>query len=63
MSVCEGTDMAVGVRPRVAINLSLLNLLFIGDHEISPPSPSPVLTEEGVVGRSLRQEACCYLGY
>lgn len=39
--VCEGTDVAVavGVRPRVVVNLSLLNVLFIGDHEISPTVP------------------------
>lgn len=41
MSV-ERTDLAVavGLRLKIVINLSLLNLLFIGDHASHPNSPS-----------------------
>lgn len=40
MSV-ERTDLAVavGLRLKIVINLSLLNLLFIGDHASHPNSP------------------------
>lgn len=60
--MCEGTDVAVAVRLRVVINLSLLNLLFIGDHEISPTVPHQLLGRREPWAAASRQEACCYLG-
>lgn len=45
--------VAVSVRPRIVRNLSLLNLVFIGDPKISPTVPHQFLTEEGAVGSSL----------
>lgn len=44
--------VAVGLRPKVVTDLSLLTLLFIGGHNL-PSSPSPILTEEGALVRSL----------